>query len=259
MVDLKKINIKPGDVFAKINDLAENIPEGIAKILKTIGVALFIIGCGIAIFNGYQDGFSSAKEEGMDLAKDTKTLFLEDIERNYNRKRKEVRAGGDLSKLLSEEDYSPQKTYQAYSRESETREGNQPLADTKTQPLEREGAIQGIKSSGELAPLAEIYTNSEGLSPENDREPKSKKIYLPLKDEFDGSSPSKSTEFYDNRLRETPNRNNQVLDRNSENTKLRFESNDPTLLKDEIPSERKNPRLITPKKGKSSDRIVSPE
>jgi hypothetical protein len=259
MVDLKKINIKPGDIFAKINDLAENIPEGIAKALKTIGVALFILGCSIAIFNGYQDGFSSAKEEGMDLAKDTKTLFLEDIERNYNRKRKEVRATGDLSKLLSEDDYNPQKSYQAYSRETETREGNQPLVDVKTQPLEREGAIQGIKSSGDVAPLAEIYSNPEGLTPENDRQPKSKKIYLPLKDEFDGSSNSKSGDFYENRLRETPNHNNQILDRNSENTKLRFDSSDPTLLRDEIPSERKNQRLITPKKGKSSDRIVTPE
>jgi hypothetical protein len=259
MVDLKKINIKPGDVFSKINDLAENIPEGIAKTLKTIGILLFVIGCGISIFNGYQEGFSSAKEEGMELAKDTKTLFLEDIERNYNRKRKDVRATGDLSKLLSEDDYNPQKSYQGYNRESDTREGNQPLVDIKTQPLEREGAIQSIKSSGDVAPLAEIYSNSEGLTPETDRPSSAKRNYMPLKDEFEGSNSGRSNDFYNNRLRETPNYNNQVVERKPEGNKIKFDALDPTLLKDEVPIDRSNQRLVSPKKLRSSDRIVSPE
>ena len=71
MVDIKKINIKPGDIFGKINDLAERIPDNIAKTLKMLGISIFVIGCLVSIFNGYQEGFANAKEEGMDMSIDS--------------------------------------------------------------------------------------------------------------------------------------------------------------------------------------------
>jgi hypothetical protein len=84
-------------------------------------------------------------------------------------------------------------------------------------------------------------------------------MYMPLKDEFESGNSGKSNDFYSDRLRETPNYNNQVIDRKPEGNKIKFDSLDPTLLKDEIPSDRSKQRLVSPKKLRSSDRIVSPE
>lgn len=258
MVDIKKINIKPGDIFGKINDLADKIPDNVAKTLKMVGISIFVIGCLISIFNGYQEGFANAKEEGMELAKDTKSLFLEDIERTYNRKRKDVRAGGDLNNLLSTEDYKPQKFYQSYERESDTREGNQPLLETKSQPLEREGAIQEIKAKGDVPPLAEIYNNAGNLSPDTAvNEPR--RNYKPLKDEFQAPTNNKDGNFYDRSLRETPNYNTAVVERKPQNQGIKFDAVDSTLLRDERSDSPKKERLLNSRKRNTSDRIISPE
>jgi len=257
MVDIKKINIKPGDIFGKINDLAERIPDNIAKTLKMVGISIFVIGCLISIFNGYQEGFANAKEEGMELAKDTKALFLEDIERTYNRKRKDVRAGGDLNSLLSNEDYKPQKFYQSYERENDTREGNQPLIESKGLPLEKEGAIQEIKSKGDVAPLAEIYNNAGNLSPETAiNEPK--RNYKPLKDEFQAPN-NRDNNFYERSLRESPNYNTAIIDRKPQTQGMKFDAQDPTILKDDRTEKPKRERLINSRKRNSSDRIITPE
>ena len=256
-MDIKKINIKKVDVWGKLNELVDKIPESISSLLKKIGIGIFVIGCLVSIYDGYQKGFSSAKEEGMELAKDTKTLFLEDIERTYNRKRKDVRAGGDLTNLLSGDDYKPQKYYQSYSRESESREGNQPLSELKNQPLEREGALQELKGNGDTPPIADIQNNAGVLYPENSiNEPR--KNYRPLKDEFPTQNQN-AGDFYSKNLRETPNYNQQVLDRkpNSEENKLNYI--DPTVLQNDSDQKANKARLISPRKGKSSDRIITPE
>lgn len=256
-MDIKKINIKPGDISGKINDLVDKIPESVSSLLKKIGIALFVIGCLGAIFNGYKEGFSSAKEEGMELARDTKTLFLEEIERNYNRKRKDVRAGGDLSNLLSSEDYKPQKSYLSYSRESETREGNQKIIDTNAKPLEQDGAIQAMRTSGDTAPLAEIYPNAGNLSPETARnEPR--KNYRPLKDEFVSPSSGSNTDYYSRNLKNTPNYNQSSDAKPDSKGYL-----DPTVLPNEIKEnpEKEKPgnRLIQSKKNKKADSPLAPE
>lgn len=256
-MDIKKINIKPVDVSGKINELIDKIPESVSSLLKKIGIALFVIGCLGAMYNGYTEGFSSAKEEGMELARDTKTLFLEEIERNYNRKRKDVRAGGDLSNLLSSEDYKPQKSYLSYSRESDTREGNQRIIDSDSKPLEKEGAIQGMRGSGETPPLAEIYTNAGNLSPETSvNEPR--RNYRPLKDEFSTTGSGSAPNFYGKNLRNTPNYN-QSSDAKSEQKPYL----DPTVLPGEpmenAEREKTNSRLLQSKKNKKSDSPLAPE
>ncbi|NBU98962.1 MAG: hypothetical protein EBS19_12270, partial [Spirochaetia bacterium] len=182
---------------------------------------------------------------------------LEDIERTYNRKRKDVRAGGDLNSLLSNEDYKPQKFYQSYERENDTREGNQPLIESKGLPLEKEGAIQEIKSKGDVAPLAEIYNNAGNLSPETAiNEPK--RNYKPLKDEFQAPN-NRDNNFYERSLRESPNYNTAIIDRKPQTQGMKFDAQDPTILKDDRTEKPKRERLINSRKRNSSDRIITPE
>ena len=82
---------------------------------------------------------------------------------------------------------------------------------------------------------------------------------LNVGDEMDLGSQSRWAKGTKLEFAETPNYNNQVIDRKPEGNKIKFDSLDPTLLKNEIPSDRSNQRLISPKKLRTSDRIVSPE
>ncbi|MCB1191720.1 MAG: hypothetical protein H7A23_17415 [Leptospiraceae bacterium] len=98
---LKKFEFKK--ILSFFDELAERIPENITSILKKIAIGILGILAVIAIYYGIGIGRSLAQQEGQELAKDTKMLFREEIEREYNRKRKDIRMP-DTSRFLDNDD-----------------------------------------------------------------------------------------------------------------------------------------------------------
>jgi len=96
MVDLKKINIPkvhvdPKKVMGAVDGLVDKIPPQIANLLKKIAMALLIFFILMGVYTGWTKGWESATPEGLQLASDTRSLFTVDIEKEYNRSRKDVR------------------------------------------------------------------------------------------------------------------------------------------------------------------------
>lgn len=84
-------DIDPGKTLHSLDGLANKIPEDIAKLLKKIAVSLFGFFLLVAIYYGWTLGYSDSPQEGLKLAEDTKSIFREEIEKEYNRKRKNIR------------------------------------------------------------------------------------------------------------------------------------------------------------------------
>lgn len=97
---LKKFDLKK--VLPVLDSLVERIPESITSILKKVAIAIFGILAAVAIYYGIDFGRGLAQQEGQELAKDTKTLFREEIEREYNRRRKDIRMP-DNSRFLNDD------------------------------------------------------------------------------------------------------------------------------------------------------------
>ncbi len=185
-MDFKKI--KPNDVLGYLDELVAKIPESISSLLTKVMVGILLIAIAYAMYYGYVRGYGSAQQEGQELAKDTKSLFQEDIEREYNRKRKNIRMPSADS-LLSDEIYKTPKQYESYGR---TNEPNSLYAPDDTK-LENDKSIRTLKRKGDTSPLAELNdvapsqeipsvapTRNEGSNV--DLKPK-RKLYL--KDNFD--------------------------------------------------------------------------
>jgi len=95
MVDLKNINIPKVNVDTKkmlgaVDSLVDKIPPQIQSLLRKIAIGLFIFFLIMAIYTGWSKGWEGAKPQGLQLAQDTRSLFLMEVERDYNRKRKDV-------------------------------------------------------------------------------------------------------------------------------------------------------------------------
>ncbi|TGN10589.1 LIC_11485 family protein [Leptospira ilyithenensis] len=95
MVDLKNINIPKVNVdtkkmFGAVDSLVDKIPPQIQSLLRKIAIGLFIFFLIMAIYTGWTKGWEGAKPQGLQLAQDTRSLFLMEVERDYNRKRKDV-------------------------------------------------------------------------------------------------------------------------------------------------------------------------
>ena len=101
----------------------------------------------------------------------------------------------------------------------------------------------------DLQDLQSVYMNNEQV----------KRYFKNLLPTFQSQNIRDPNQTHNRDKNLTPNYNNQVIDRKPEGNKIKFDSLDPTLLKNEIPSDRSNQRLISPKKLRTSDRIVSPE
>lgn len=98
---LKKFEFKK--ILSFFDELAERIPESITSILKKVALGILGILAIIAIYYGIGIGKELAQQEGQELAKDTKTLFREEIEREYNRKRRDIRMP-DTGRFLENDD-----------------------------------------------------------------------------------------------------------------------------------------------------------
>ena len=192
-MDFKKI--KPNDVLGFLDDLVAKIPESISSLLTKVMVGILVLAIIYAMYYGYVRGKGSATQEGQELAKDTKSLFQEDIERDYNRKRKNIRMPSSDS-LLSDEIYKTPKQYESYGR---TNEPNSIYSPDDTM-VENSKSLRAFKRKGETSPLAELNDTAPSqeiptVTPtrnENTDPTQKTKRKLYLKDSFD--NPSSNTE-----------------------------------------------------------------
>ncbi len=88
---LKTPDIDPRKALGNLDALANKVPEDIAKLLRKIAVALFVFFLIIAAYYGWTLGYGENNTEGLKIVEDQKSMFREDIEREYNRKRKNIR------------------------------------------------------------------------------------------------------------------------------------------------------------------------
>lgn len=186
-MDIKK---KAGEYFEILDNLARKIPENISSILTKIVIGIFVATASYGIYYSVKLGLSSAKEEGTELARDTKSMFLEDIEREYSRKRKNIRMH-DSSRLIGDDQFQPTKQFEHMEREKKL----DTLSEPNTDVVEKKDSLIESKESGETAPLAEIQYGDTGFVPldkEFETLTKSDKKYkrnesAPSKDEFPSS------------------------------------------------------------------------
>lgn len=183
-MDFKKI--KPNDILGFLDDLVAKIPESISSLLTKLMVGILGLAVIYAAYYGYNRGYGSATQEGQELAKDTKSLFLEDIEREYNRKRKNVRMPSTES-LIGGEIYKTPKQYESYGRANES---GSTIESPDDSLLENDKSIRSFKRKGDTSPLAEINdTNTISEIPiparEEPTESQKPKRKLYLKDTFD--------------------------------------------------------------------------
>ncbi|WCL50414.1 LIC_11485 family protein [Leptospira sp. GIMC2001] len=88
---LDTTGIDPKKALGALDNLANKIPDDIAKLLKKIAIALFAFFVCVAAYYGWNLGYGDTSAEGLKIAEDSKSLFIEDLEREYNRKRKNIR------------------------------------------------------------------------------------------------------------------------------------------------------------------------
>lgn len=180
-MDFKKI--KPNDILGYLDELVAKIPESISTLLTKIMIAILVLSLCYAGYWGYKQGQGSATQEGQELAKDTKSLFLEDIEREYNRKRKNIRMPS-ADDLIDEEIYKTPKQYESYGRSTETNS----ILPPSDSLLENDKSIRSYKRKEGTSPLAELYYDSvptqDSPNPSPDREQKPKRK-LQIRDNFD--------------------------------------------------------------------------
>ncbi|TGK05546.1 hypothetical protein EHQ53_18175 [Leptospira langatensis] len=78
-------------VRESIDGILGNLPPNTVKLIGRAGLALAVLIGAVLSWFSFQRGLALAGEEDQAKELDRKALFLEDIERDYNRKRKEIR------------------------------------------------------------------------------------------------------------------------------------------------------------------------
>lgn len=90
-INIPKVNVDTQKMMGAVDGLVDKIPPQVQDLLKKIAIALFVFFLIMAIYIGWSNGWENAKPQGQQLAQDTRSLFIMEIERDYNRKRKDVR------------------------------------------------------------------------------------------------------------------------------------------------------------------------
>ncbi|PJZ70123.1 hypothetical protein CH373_10090 [Leptospira perolatii] len=112
------MDVNPFAILTKIREAIDTIilklPPKTVKLLALVGVGLALMIAGVASYFSVQKGLEMADKEGQAKTLDRKILFLEDMEREYNRKRKNVQwsdpsLSTDSSSSLDIERYSQDK------------------------------------------------------------------------------------------------------------------------------------------------------
>lgn len=96
MVDIKKINIPKVNVDTKkmmgaVDGLVDKIPPQVQDLLRKIAITLLLFFIVMGVYIGWSKGWENAKPQGLQLAGDARSMFITEIERDYNRKRKDVK------------------------------------------------------------------------------------------------------------------------------------------------------------------------
>jgi hypothetical protein len=235
-MDLKKIKVSDGLDF--IDGLIEKIPERVSDVLKKFAITIFAITTVYVAYTSYQKGKDLAVQEGQDLAKDTKMLFYEEVERAYNHKKKGgIRFQSSSDHLLSDTIHKIEKKY-IDPRES-TSPQNIPVVPPENL-LNRDSEMrpaQNPESGNLLNVQPESLHSTEISNPQKERK-------IPRKDNFDLESDlNLDSDYYSRTLGESVGRN-KILQKKPKDSSVPIE--DPTLLKNEIPKPEKKNRLVSP-------------
>ncbi len=145
-------NIDPRNILSFLDELANKVPEKIASIITKVLIAILGVILIAAAYYGWNIGKEIAPEEGQSLADDTKSLFYEDIQREYNRKRRDVRMP-DLNSALSESKYQNSMEYE-YSTKNPPGSPKEVLGEDKAN-LENERNLRQIKRNFNSPPVIE--------------------------------------------------------------------------------------------------------
>ncbi|MDX1957323.1 MAG: hypothetical protein SFU98_02055 [Leptospiraceae bacterium] len=219
----------PGDILAFLDNLVDKIPDRISKPLTKLVIVLFVIGLLYTAYIWAKKGYAMAPQQGQELGKDTKTLFLEEIERTYNRKRTNVRMP-DSSTLLGDDALKAEKRFEYYGRERQ--EGENSLVTPDPKLLEHDSALRNSKSKTGYPGLSENsgtgYVERTGVKA----------------DSF-SSEPVTEDEFYSKSLKVSEDRA-RVINRKAPG-ELPAVNEDTGTLKNEIPKEGKKEKLYRPK------------
>lgn len=207
-MNLKKINIYTVRDF--IDGLIEKIPP---KILTPIIHVMYIIAGLLILFGIYYGaklGYASAKQEGQELGKDTKTLFQEEIERTHNKRKRGLRTASDSSGIYIESTHEIEKIFPERDNLAKTEvskpEENLMKRDEEFRP-KQDKLLQDISGANKLASKPE--------------------------DKFEIDSTLDDSNFYERTLRETPNYNYRVLERkNKESFRKEFQSSPSKVFSD---------------------------
>jgi hypothetical protein len=181
----KNINFRK--ILNFLDSLVEKIPEQVTTLLKFVFFASLAGGAFYGISYGCQLGKNRASQSGQDLAKDTRTLFREEIEKDYNRKRKNIRMPSP-EELIEDTDYKHKMEYEFHSRTAPT---NSELLESDRRLLERQG-LRAIRREEAKAPLYEIE-DDEPESSTLQKEP----IDIPNKNSFQKPPGEELIESYD--------------------------------------------------------------
>lgn len=111
-MDIKN-DISAGKILGILDGIVEKIPDPIASILKKIAIVILIVLLLYSAFRGWQKGSGLAEPEGQKIAEDTRSLFYEDLEKAYNRKKKNIQFSEMNEEVLQGQNYK--KEYEYYS------------------------------------------------------------------------------------------------------------------------------------------------
>ncbi|EKO32338.1 hypothetical protein LEP1GSC165_0943 [Leptospira santarosai str. CBC523] len=171
--------------FSSIDGLSRNLPPQVQKTLLYTGISLAVLGVSLAVLVGIQRGKEEAAFDDQAKELDRKALFLEDIERNYNRKRRSIRYGDpdlsltEKSSQLEIDRYEREKPKGGLLQESNLPEGKDPL---------RDGRREGVGTP-------KLPTESDQLPTEDrikmpDRNPEDPGIVSPERNSVDQDRPA---------------------------------------------------------------------
>ncbi|PJZ56762.1 LIC_11485 family protein [Leptospira barantonii] len=152
--------------FSSIDSLSRNLPPQVQKTLLYTGLSLAVLGVSLAVLIGIQRGKEGAAFDDQAKELDRKALFLEDIERNYNRKRRSIRySDPDLSITgessgLEIDRYEREKPKSGLLPESDRSEGKDPL---------RDGRREGVGTPKLPTESDALPTEDRGRTPDSNR------------------------------------------------------------------------------------------
>lgn len=177
-MDLKKI--KPVDLLGFLDNLIAKIPDSIQRIIRNAFLGICAIVAIYVIYKASIFGWGLAKQEGHELARDTKSIFLEEIEREYNRKRKNIKMPD--SNFVEEDLYKIKKKYEPFGREMES----ESIVPNDSNLLEKEVGLRTLKDKTPTSALSELDDSPSQIP--SYKEIEKPKREFKLKDNFETDS-----------------------------------------------------------------------